>query len=422
MRTQSARQTLLIVLAASIGLLLSTPVLADFKRDYGNGVKALNSGKLEKAVSDLEKAIADNGTAQERVRIYGMRFEPYLPYYYLGEAKFQLGDCPGATAAWQESVNQGIVQQTSEFDLLQTNKASCGGDAVDVGAIAAQATETLRGLDAALANYAKLRTEQLLAAEWSTNWKPALDRAQQQSAQLKQDLSAAQSAGDASAMQKVDEDAQATAASLASTLEQANNRVAALRRQQENADAEARNLARRELIQALAAARSLGDTDLDEARVNKVRQDLLALAGRGDAISPTASPADYQNLSRSINTKLREYRQVAQEVRNQQRTVALRKPPANLNEVAVAYFAGEYQKAASLSDPSKFSEQRERIQAHLFRAAARYNLYVLEGEQESKILRDAEQDIRSIKRLDRSFSPYLAAFSPRFLSLFENTL
>ena len=102
--------------------------------------------------------------------------------------------------------------------------------------------------------------------------------------------------------------------------------------------------------------------------------------------------------------------------------MALRKPPESLNAIAVAYFSGDYQQAATISDPAKYSKQRERIQAHLFRAAARYNLYVLDGEQESQMLRDAEQDIRSIKRLDRAFSPYLAAFSPRFLTLFEKTL
>ena len=121
-------------------------------------------------------------------------------------------------------------------------------------------------------------------------------------------------------------------------------------------------------------------------------------------------------------TKLREYRQVTQEAQNQQRAVALRKPPASLTAIAVAYFSGDYQQTTRLSDPSKYSKQRERIQAHLFRAAARYNLYVLAGEQETKMLRDAEQDIRSIKGIDRAFSPYLAAFSPRFLSLFEKTL
>ena len=181
-------------------------------------------------------------------------------------------------------------------------------------------------------------------------------------------------------------------------------------------------MARRELIQAVAAARSINTNNLNDPRITKLSQDLQTLAGRGDGIASNSPANAYQTLSRSINNKLREFRQVTQEVQNKQRAVALRKPPASLNAIAVAYFSGDYQQAAQLSDPAKYSEQRERIQAHLFRAAARYNLYVLTGEQQSTMLRDIEQDIRSIKRLDRGFSPYLAAFSPRFLSLFEKTL
>lgn len=418
-RNRIAKHAAMVMISA---LLLSSPALADFKRDYGNGVKALNSGKNEKAVKDLEKAIADNGKAQDKVRIYGMRFEPYLPYYYLGEAKFKLGDCQGAMNAWQESVKQGIVQQTPQFDALQESKAGCGSEVVDVGAIAAQTKDSIRALDSSISDYDRMRGERLLASEWPANWQPALDQAKQQSTDFSQRLDAATTASDADAIGKLDTEIKASIVELSGKLEQVKSRLAAIGRQQQNADAEARNMARRELIQAVAAARSINDNNLNDPRISKLRQELQTLAGRGDGIGSNSPASAYKTLARSINTKLREFRQVAQEVQNQQQAVALRKPPASLNAIAVAYFSGDYQQAAKLSDPAKYSEQRERIQAHLFRAAARYNLYVLTGEQQAPMLRDAQQDIRSIKRLDRGFSPYLAAFSPRFLSLFEKTL
>ena len=300
-------------LQAIVMLALSSTAFADFKRDYGSGVKALNSGKSEKAVSDLEKAIADNGKAQDKVRIYGMRFEPYLPYYYLGEAKFQLGDCAGALAAWQESVKQGIVQQTQQFDSLQQNKASCGSEVLDIGAIAAQAKESVRALDRGISSYESLRTERLLASEWAANWQAPLARAKQRLADLQQRLAAAGAASNASAIEKINSEAKSSVVDLSNKLDQANSRLAALENQQQNADAEARNLARRELIQAIAAARSVNNDNLSDPRISKLRQELQTLASRSDGIATNSAPSAYQSLSRSINTKLREFRQLTQE-------------------------------------------------------------------------------------------------------------
>jgi hypothetical protein len=105
----------------------------------------------------------------------------------------------------------------------------------------------------------------------------------------------------------------------------------------------------------------------------------------------------------------------------QQQSIADRTPPPDLKRIAEAYFAGDYETVTELADPESFSKDRTRIQALLFRAAANHKLYVRSGEKQSATLRQVQSDIRSIKQMNSRFSPYIAAFSPRFLVLFKQT-
>ena len=74
-----------------------------------------------------------------------------------------------------------------------------------------------------------------------------------------------------------------------------------------------------------------------------------------------------------------------------------------------------------LTKPFEFIELLARIQALLFRAAASYRLYMLSGETATQKLQQAQNDIREIKNLSRGFSPYIPAFSPKFLNLFRRS-
>ena len=96
-------------------------------------------------------------------------------------------------------------------------------------------------------------------------------------------------------------------------------------------------------------------------------------------------------------------------------------PPNALKQAAEAYFAGNYQSTVDLSNPDSLNEDRAKVQALLFRAAASHKLYVLSGETNTRARQRSEDDIRAIKRLNKNFSPYIAAFSPGFLELFRQT-
>jgi hypothetical protein len=73
--------------------LLATPALADWKQDYARGLEAAKDGRWADVDRHMQGALADNPNAAERVRLYGQRFEAYVPQHYAGLAALRLGDC-----------------------------------------------------------------------------------------------------------------------------------------------------------------------------------------------------------------------------------------------------------------------------------------------------------------------------------------
>lgn len=113
--------------ALALLLFLSSPILADYAGDYGKALDAIEKGRWAEAQGHLRDAIAKKPKPPRsgRVRLYGMRMVSYIPYYYLGLASFELGDCETALEEWQFSVAQQVVQETREFATLQSRQQEC---------------------------------------------------------------------------------------------------------------------------------------------------------------------------------------------------------------------------------------------------------------------------------------------------------
>jgi hypothetical protein len=72
----------------------------------------------------MRQAIAENPREGERVKLYGLRFEAYLPHFYLGLALLNAGDCEGAVKAFDASEAAGAIRGTPRYaDLLDGRKA-----------------------------------------------------------------------------------------------------------------------------------------------------------------------------------------------------------------------------------------------------------------------------------------------------------
>ncbi len=109
----------------SIGALcVATLAHADYKDSYALGLKAYNDGDYAKARELMQQAFAEHAEPAARVRLYGQRWEAYVPQYYLGMVAFKQGDCATALAQWNAPSNRQVVAQVSEINSAQQRDAA----------------------------------------------------------------------------------------------------------------------------------------------------------------------------------------------------------------------------------------------------------------------------------------------------------
>jgi hypothetical protein len=313
----------------------------------------------------------------------------------------------------------------SENSELLAGITACAGESVDIPKLAGEATREIdkarsraTQLQALSSDFRNLGSSQLYEREWVARWEPTLNAAQQLAGDLEGRLAGAVNTKDDVAIEVIKSEALALADSLVGSMTQATNQIAAIRQQQAEQADDASNKARRELMQAVASARAQESIKANK-EVAGVYSSLMKLADSGEGL-PADTPADEQvQLAQRINTALRRYQVSIQDWKRAEANIAHRTPPAELKLVVTEYLAGNYEKTIQLVDPASFDDERARLQALLFRAAASYQLYMLSGEQTSQDLQRAEDDIREIKGLNKKFSPYIPAFSPKFLDLFR---
>jgi hypothetical protein len=449
-------------------------------RDYGEAVKAMQGKKWDRAEEKIRDALAKEDQAQASILISGSIRARYMPYYVLGAALAGQGDCDAAITAWRESISQGQVQNSKkEFADLQAGLGRCGSSLAEASAppgaapepepvapaepdisaelqrVADAAANSLNDLRQANSRYSALARNQDLAPQWPANWKPALDQSQRELQQLDAALEQARTNSDIAAIEglspriaqatsTINQQRQAAERQIA-TLEQ--TRLASVNEDRARREAEAeqrRQLAQREQEEQdrrrresenrerLAAAQRELRQELDSLspplaestgnnQVIAARSQLAQLSTSGQALLTSNSADDIAGQAQSIRDGLRRYNQAKQEWEAAEVDKALRIPPPELETLAKAYFAGDYQRVSQMADPAKFTEDRHVIQTYLFRSAALFNLYYMTAGEQGDLLSRARNDINQIKGLKSDFVPYVAAFSPKFLEFFQES-
>jgi hypothetical protein len=107
---------------------------------------------------------------------------------------------------------------------------------------------------------------------------------------------------------------------------------------------------------------------------------------------------------------------------NEYRLVLNSLPPPVLTEAINEYAAGHYDQAVNLLAKSTSSDRVYRAQMVLFRAAARYSQYVVDGEQNAALKKLALDDVKEYRRLEPRLPLNTRYFSPRFRSLVAQTV
>jgi hypothetical protein len=87
---------------------------------------------------------------------------------------------------------------------------------------------------------------------------------------------------------------------------------------------------------------------------------------------------------------------------------------------ARGYFEGRYEDVIAGLKDSREEPGPAGVQAHLLRAAARFALYARGGRQDETLRRAVTDDVQAVRRLDPTFEPDAAAFSPAFRELFRD--
>lgn len=123
-RRAARRARAACALAACLLAFLATPVLADWKDDYARGLEAVQGGNWTDAARYMQSAIDGNDEPAGRVRLYGQRWETYVPRHYAGLAAYKQGDCAAAQRLWSNAAHRAFISGRSDLAAVeaQANK------------------------------------------------------------------------------------------------------------------------------------------------------------------------------------------------------------------------------------------------------------------------------------------------------------
>ena len=102
-------------------LLLATPLFAAEKwlDNYNKGVAAVNGAKYKAGADALAAAIVERPTEGTSIRVGQQIITVYTPHFFLGIAKFNLGDVDGALREWRISEEQGVIARTEYYATMK---------------------------------------------------------------------------------------------------------------------------------------------------------------------------------------------------------------------------------------------------------------------------------------------------------------
>jgi hypothetical protein len=160
-----------LAILGTILVLGAAPLSAElhYSRLYVSGRQAVLAGEHHRGVLRLLSAVQKNPIEGDPwIRIYGRHRAPYVPYFYLGKAFFELGQYDQAETAWEESRRQGAIVDAEEYEELLRYLERLSSDVVgilrsDVRSRIMAARQLVEELDEAL--------ERLPPNDWSATWR-----------------------------------------------------------------------------------------------------------------------------------------------------------------------------------------------------------------------------------------------------------
>jgi len=403
------------LLAALLVLLPATGLAQAFLEAYRAGIDAVERSDWTTAERLMKEATDERPEAAQRL-IRHLQFKPYVPWFYLGLARYRQDDCAGALDAWAESERQGVAPSLTEsWQEVVSGRAACQ-DKIDARQRALQAAAAARDQLQRAETEARDAESHAGEARAAGIWTEGDPAPADLLASARRDLAAARKllepggTPDEAPSPSAVSDARANIRKALGALEALRERIAAHRAE----IGAQRGSERQRLNDLLGTARQvLAETADLAARIPSVEQDRDALAERVDR-------ADAIRRDASLDVLEGQRRQLAQAISQLRETAA--PPPQPLLDAAQAFFSGELRQAVEILNDSGLAESpdaRTRAHAALLRAAARFSLWQVGGGADLDLLEAARQDVRTARDADPDLTPIQRAFSPRFLAFFE---
>lgn len=144
-------------------LLFATSAFAAEKwlEAYNRGVTAVNGGKYKAGEDALRQAITERPNEGTSIRVGNQIIAVYTPHFFMGIAKFNLGDVDGALREWRISEEQGVITRTEYYSNLKDWVARAQTEK-QRNAVAA-ATTSKKSADAAISRALALQVDALSA-------------------------------------------------------------------------------------------------------------------------------------------------------------------------------------------------------------------------------------------------------------------
>jgi len=399
-----------IVLVVLVGLMLPSYAMADYRSSYRDGIQALDRRQWAAVVQHMRQAIAEQPQAGEQLKIYGLRFESYVPHYYLAMALHELDDCAGAIPAWSTALEQGALSTAQRRDVAQ-RKSSCPQDvskppppdpppaepAIDPAELRRAEEQAAAALTVAEVQFdgaSRLRQ----AAAFAELWRREPGLLQQISAaelnlgNARRAIAEARGAGDLAALGRAAELARDVERAVVELQEQIERRAAELSEEAEFA--RRRQSLRSQLAATAAEGRQLLATGgAEDPRLSARRIALQVVLGEIETVNERSGEAELRQRQERLGVALRSLSSAIDDLPEPVADPVL--PPAaaevlptELRAAATAFFEAEYRRVLELLPAPSFRSTRARATAHLLRAAAAFALH-RQGSAKQEVFRQA---------------------------------
>jgi hypothetical protein len=337
-----------------------------FQDAFRDGMTAFEQRRWAEAVKQFQRAAQLKTDSGENVRLYGVRFESYLPQFFLGRALYELGDLSGAVRAYDASEQAGAVKRTRYYQTLQDQRRDA--------------------------------QRRVLAAA------PAPTPDPSPSTPVPNPPPAPSPAPNLPPPAPVVVGPPVPPAPSAEALRAADQSIQQADRQRQLFEQTPHLAEMRKMEGEISRLETRAHADLDGARQR------LESGRRGSVTDLSA----VSGLAQSAASGFDRARQATEDAR--------KRVLSSLLPASTLYFTGKYAAARTELSKLEYAEGFPAVQLRLFRAASAYALFLTGGQRDQALRQEAEANVRECRRLAATgFRPDAKAFSPRFVQFFDRT-